>query len=124
VPQPAFTDRRRKEIPRASVIKFFVVGGLLLVTPLVAVMNWPTRGCEFSTENVCFGSEAYKVSVTLLPYVMLIGGVIIGYNMKRISDSMNESGERRGNREEEGGGDNNEYDDSGTGSTYRTDFPA
>lgn len=30
----------------------------------------------------------YKQVVAALPYFMLVGGVIIGYNLKRVSDSL------------------------------------
>ena len=82
-------DSHAKELSRASIAKFFIVGGLLLVTPMVFVFNWPSQGCNTSFENFCSGSQFYRTSVTILPYVMVIGGVIIGYNMKRISDSIN-----------------------------------
>ena len=85
---PSFTGTRNKDIPKASIIKFFTVGGLLLVVPLVAVIDWPTTGCDISAVNFCTGSHAYRMMTTFLPYVMVIGGVLIGYNMKRISDSL------------------------------------
>ncbi|MHB8568211.1 MAG: hypothetical protein ACYC7D_09130 [Nitrososphaerales archaeon] len=83
------------------MIKLFVIGGLLLVSPLLIVVNWPSKGCESSNPSYCSVSPFYRTAVTILPYFMIIGGVIIGYNMKRISDSINSKSQE----EEESGED-------------------
>lgn len=85
---PTYEGTRDNEIPKASIIKFFTVGGLLLVMPLVVVLDWPTNSCVTSAVDFCMGSHAYKMMTNFLPYVMVVGGVLIGYNMKRISDSL------------------------------------
>ncbi len=69
----------------------------MLVAPLGVVLS-AANVCK-SNPAPCVNSIAYKDSVTFLPYVMIGGGVMIAYNMKRISDSL-------GGSESDGGGDN------------------
>ena len=59
----------------------------MLVLPLALVLA-TNPVCPPSTETICSTSSAYKFVLTFFPYVMLAGGLIIGYNMKRIADSM------------------------------------
>jgi hypothetical protein len=40
-------------------------------------------------KDFCGSSQFYKTSVNILPYMMLAGGAIIGYNMKRVYDLAN-----------------------------------
>ncbi|MDG6995235.1 MAG: hypothetical protein JRN52_04855 [Nitrososphaerota archaeon] len=76
----------RKPPSRRSIITFFVVGGILLVFPLALVVTTnPMCGADSST--LC-STPAYKFGLSFFPYLMLAGGLIIGYNMKRVSDSL------------------------------------
>lgn len=77
-----------KGLSKSSIIKFFVVGSILLVSPIVLAAFWQTTSCNHEFEDLCLGSQFYKSSISFLPYVMIIGGLIIGFNMKRISDSI------------------------------------
>lgn len=58
----------------------------MLVLPVVLVFatNAP---CTSESGSVC-STAAYKFGVSFFPYVMVAGGLIIGYNMKRVSDSL------------------------------------
>jgi hypothetical protein len=57
----------------------------MLVLPLALVVS-SSPSCGPGT--ICSRSNLYRFGFTLFPYIMLGGGVIIGYNMKRLSDSL------------------------------------
>jgi hypothetical protein len=82
---------RRKVPSRDSILAFFVIGALLLVIPLFLVLfvGEPCAGLlpGLSGIPIC-ATLLYKQVVAALPYFMLVGGVIIGYNLKRVSDSL------------------------------------
>jgi hypothetical protein len=86
-----FPRRLSTSPSRRSLTIFFVVGAVLLVSPLLTVMLWnPDPACQASPArgNFCTASnELYNRTISFLPFVMLIGGVIIAFNMKRIADS-------------------------------------
>ncbi|MFI5421882.1 MAG: hypothetical protein ACHQ1H_13015 [Nitrososphaerales archaeon] len=94
-------ETKRPEITRRGVILLFVIGSLMLVIPLGTVLA-ENSACRGNSAE-CIHSEAYRYLVSSFPYVMIGGGLLIGYNMKRISDSINaeeedeESDESRSN---------------------------
>ena len=71
---------------RRSIITFFAVGGILLVFPLALVVT-TNPVCGIDSSAIC-STPAYKFGLSFFPYLMLAGGLIIGYNMKRVSDSL------------------------------------
>jgi len=73
------------EISRKSVIILFTVGAILLVVPVGTVLS-ENSICRADAAS-CIHSDAYRYLVSAFPYVMLGGGILIGYNMKRISDA-------------------------------------
>jgi hypothetical protein len=77
---------------KKSLLIYFAVGAVLLVTPLVLVFAWaPDPSCPSAAEartNLCRGSpEVYNRTISFLPFVMVAGGAIIAFNMKRLSDA-------------------------------------
>ena len=60
----------------------------MVALPLVLVLNWSSTACSAVLLNFCIGSQLYKTSTMILPYVMLAGGALVGYNMKRVYDSL------------------------------------
>jgi hypothetical protein len=85
---------KRKQPSRGSIVTFFVVGSLMIAGPLALMLNWPSVGCSSQlTQGACRGPQLYKTSITILPYVMLAGGAIVVYNMKRVSDSISAEGD-------------------------------
>ena len=93
---------RRPDPSRRSIILLFTIGSFLLIIPLSVVLI-ETPMCRASSA-ACNTSETYKLAVSAFPYVMIGGGMLIGYNMKRISDSMRYD-ERDGDASDEDGGD-------------------
>ena len=84
---------RRPEPSRRSIFILFAVGSCLLVIPLAVVLS-ANYFCRI--EGVCHPTEDYRIEVSAFPYVMIGGGIIIGYNMKRISDAARYDEERDG----------------------------
>ncbi len=74
----------------------------MLVAPLGTILS-ENSICRADASS-CIRSEAYGYVVASFPYIMLGGGVLIGYNMKRVSDSINSSGLDGENEEEDEGG--------------------
>jgi hypothetical protein len=68
------------------MITVFVLGAVLLFVPLILVVGFSSIACNVGTSS-CI-PFLYKMLFPALPYVMIVGGVLIGYNMKRISDSL------------------------------------
>jgi hypothetical protein len=81
------TPSRRTELTRKSVVILFAVGAILLAAPLGTVLTEYSI-CR-SDSSACIHSEDYRYLVSAFPYIMLAGGILIAYNMKRISDSIN-----------------------------------
>ena len=59
----------------------------MLVVPLGTVLM-ENSACRASVLD-CNHSDYYRYLVSAFPYVMLVGGALIAYNMKRISDYAN-----------------------------------
>ncbi|MFI5420420.1 MAG: hypothetical protein ACHQ1H_05590 [Nitrososphaerales archaeon] len=78
---------KRPENTRRGVILLFAIGSLMLVIPLGTVLA-ENSVCRANSLE-CIHSEAYRYLVSSFPYLMIGGGLLIGYNMKRISDSIN-----------------------------------
>ncbi len=84
----------RLSFMRNSVIIFFAVGFLLLLVPLALVVVWNQFGCTTGSlshsvmTTYCPSVGVFKSAYSLFPFLMLIGGVLVGYNLKRISDSL------------------------------------
>ncbi len=75
------------ELSRKSVVILFAVGAIMLAVPLGTVLS-QNAICKSDTSS-CFHSKDYGYLVSAFPYIMLGGGVLIGFNMKRISDAVN-----------------------------------
>jgi len=93
LPPPSNGMREKKVRSRKSVIVFFAVGILMVCIPLVIVFGWSAETCRGTVQDFCLGSKLYRTSTTILPYVMLIGGAVIAFNMKRVSDMIYSSDE-------------------------------
>jgi hypothetical protein len=86
---PGFNTPSTKkiELSKRSVLILFAVGAIMLVVPLGTVLS-ENAICKSDTSS-CIHSEDYGYLVSAFPYIMLGGGVLIGFNMKRISDAIN-----------------------------------
>lgn len=80
---------RRAELTRKSVALLFAVGAIMLVAPVGTVLS-ESSICRADALS-CNHTEAYRYLVSAFPYIMLAGGIVIAYNMKRISDHINSS---------------------------------
>jgi cytochrome bd-type quinol oxidase subunit 2 len=80
--------------PIYSMIWLFVIAGLLLTVPFALVLIWdssfclPGQGLSFATTSLCPSPGLFKNFISFFPFLMVIGAVLIGYNLKRISDSL------------------------------------
>jgi len=81
-------DQSHKALGKRSVLAVFLIGGLMVVVPFLLVLNWSSNTCSADLLNFCRGSQFYKTARTIFPYLMLAGGAIVGYNMKRVYDSL------------------------------------
>ncbi len=53
------------------------------------MVTWNSQACsDFSISEKCSGALIFSQTISFLPFVMIIGGVLVGYNLKRISDSL------------------------------------
>jgi len=93
--------QKSAELNTKSVIILFAVGAIMLVAPLGTVLS-ENSICR-SNASSCDHSDVYRYLVSSFPYVMLGGGVLIGYNMKRVSDSINSHSLDDKNKEGENG---------------------
>jgi hypothetical protein len=57
----------------------------MLVLPLALVVS-SNPSCN--PGSACSKSTLEKFGISLIPYVMIAGGIIIAYNMKKLSDSL------------------------------------
>ena len=89
-PGPSIPPTKNVELSKRSVTILFVVGAILLVAPLGTVLS-ENASCKSDTSSCGIHSEDYRYLLSASPYIMLGGGVLIGFNMKRISDSINSS---------------------------------
>jgi hypothetical protein len=83
----------RKEPSRASLVALFIVGALLLAGPLLLVVGWAPsstspRYCSSLFSSFCKNKELYQTSAEVLPYVMLVGGAVIAYGIRRVANSV------------------------------------
>ncbi len=78
---------RGKQPTKKSFALVFAMGAMMLVLPLAFVLSSSPQ-CAPISGPMCSETSAYKFGISLFPYVMLAGGLIIGYNMKRIADSL------------------------------------
>jgi len=62
-----------------------------LVAPVGTVLSENSM-CKADASS-CNHTEAYRYLVSAFPYIMLAGGALIAFNMKRISDHINSSQE-------------------------------
>ena len=90
---------------KRSVFLLFILGGLMVTLPLILMLNWSSSTCSVTVHNFCRGSQLYRTSASVLPYVMLAGGAVVGYNMKRVYDLANPRGEGDGDQIEDKDGD-------------------
>jgi hypothetical protein len=79
-------NQRNVEITRKSMVVLFTVGAILLVVPVGTVLS-ENSICSANPSS-CIRSDSYRYLVSAFPYLMLGGGILIAYNMKRISDSI------------------------------------
>jgi hypothetical protein len=78
--------------------RLFSVGLLLLIVPITVVFF---QGYTCTAKSYfCFGIRANKTIDALFPYVMLLGGLLVGYGMKRLADLKQEEA-----KEQEGSSD-------------------
>ncbi|MDH2900950.1 MAG: hypothetical protein PXY39_08245 [archaeon] len=79
---------------RNSTFLFFFLGAILLVVPLIFVIVWDSPICSLSqtastgASGYCPSTHLFKSLISFFPFLMVIGTVLIGYNLKRISDSL------------------------------------
>lgn len=94
-------SRVSKAPSRDSIIAFFVIGALLLFVPLSFAFYFGSQPCDIPLPYgaSCPPPLLYKEIAPALPFVMIIGGVLIGYNLKRISDSLLPSDEEEGEQD-------------------------
>ena len=81
------TATKRPEVTRRGVIVLFALGSLMLVIPFGTIVTENSM-CRANAAS-CIHSDSYRYLVSSFPYVMIAGGLLIGYNMKRISDTIN-----------------------------------
>jgi hypothetical protein len=89
----------RAELTRKSVVILFTLGAIMLVVPVGTVLSESSL-CRANSSS-CIHSEDYGDLVSFFPYVMLGGGMLIGFNMKRVSDSINSHQSRDDGRDED-----------------------
>lgn len=72
-------------------LRSFVLGGILLVGPLL-IIAWQGDVCATRTVT-CLGIADNKIFDTIFPYLMVAGGLFIGFGMKRFADAQREETE-------------------------------
>ncbi|MGI0078786.1 MAG: hypothetical protein ACRECH_04110 [Nitrososphaerales archaeon] len=82
--------RERRAPSKDSIVAFFIMGTLLLLVPLFLALSFVAQPCAIprTIGSSCTIPPLFKEVLSALPFVMIIGGVMIGYNLKRISDSL------------------------------------
>ena len=90
---------KEQQLRLSSVLPLFIVGGLLIAVPLVLVIDWSSNACSFTVKYFCRSSQLYRTGSEILPYVMLAGGAIVGYNMKRTYDLANPASDDEGEKD-------------------------
>jgi hypothetical protein len=79
-------------VNKNSMLAFFVVGAILMITPLTLIIIWDNPNCAFAqtslaSNSFCLSPHLLKGFASFSPFVMVVGAILIGYNLKRISDS-------------------------------------
>jgi hypothetical protein len=97
-PSDFSTTTKRPEITRRGVILLFAIGSLMLVVPLGTILTENSM-CK-SSPAACIDSQSYRYLVSAFPYIMIAGGLLIAYNMKRISDSINYEDDEEAERDD------------------------
>lgn len=84
-------------------IRYFTVGAALLVVPLIVIITLGSPACTQgpSVPSYCVSSSTFKFLSSFLPFVMVVGGVLIGYRMKKISDSLKPEDDEDEEREDD-----------------------
>jgi hypothetical protein len=78
-----------KQKSGASTLSYLATGAVLLIVPVALISVWGSQNCTTSpAASYCIPSKDFKVAIDFLPFLMLIGGILIGYKMKKISDSL------------------------------------
>jgi hypothetical protein len=85
--KPSAGQNTNVEVSKKSVVILFAVGAIMLVAPLGTALSENSL-CK-TNATACNHSDDYRYLISSFPYIMLGGGLLIGYNMKRISDSIN-----------------------------------
>ena len=76
-----------KNLPsKQSIYVLFTIGCIMIGLPLLLVLDWSSTTCKGAAQTFCAGSKLFKESTTVLPYVMLAGGAVMAYCMKKISE--------------------------------------
>jgi len=93
---------RNAELNKKSLVILFTIGAIMLVVPVGTVLS-ENSICR-SDAAACNHSAEYRYLVSAFPYIMLGGGILIGYNMKKISDHINaEDFDDKGDEEDRSG---------------------
>jgi hypothetical protein len=71
-----------------SLLRLFSVGVTLLLAP-VLIAIWQADVCAVRSVY-CFVPIYGKMIDSILPYVMLGGGLFVGYGMKKLADTQRE----------------------------------
>lgn len=98
---------RRAELTSKYVVLLFTVGVIMLVAPVGTVLSENSM-CKANLPS-CNHTDAYRYLVSAFPYIMLGGGVLIAYNMKRISDQINSQSQDESDKSEREEGDSDVY---------------
>ena len=70
-------------------MRLFVIGGILLLVPIIVILFSDSTCVDGA--STCLGSTTIRIIDTIFPYPMLGGGLLIGYGMKKLADSKEES---------------------------------
>ncbi|MGA2874967.1 MAG: hypothetical protein ABSE82_05420 [Nitrososphaerales archaeon] len=84
-------DTPKDKLPKKFFVRLFVIGGILLVVPLILIISADTVCTGGAT--FCLSSSTIRIIDAIFPYPMLAGGLLIGYGMKKIADSKQEESE-------------------------------
>jgi len=84
-------DTPKDKLPRKFFVRLFAIGGILLVVPLILIISADTV-CTGGAVG-CPNSSTIRIIDTIFPYPMLLGGLLIGYGMKKVTDSKQEESE-------------------------------
>ncbi len=84
----------RKELNPNTSIAYFSLGTFLLVVPLLLILLWGSSSCVAGSSTTfyrpfyCASNQLFHISTEFFPFVMIVGGVLVGYRMKMISESL------------------------------------